>query len=113
MWGAWAAMPRMAKYTVVVDDDIDVRDSFAVDWALSFRVQPARDIIIVPETLNVPLDPSIPVDTPVSDERRALGSKIGIDATKKRDFPAVAFPPRDHVLEVEKRWHEYGLDRIS
>ncbi len=113
MWGAWAALPRMAKYTVVVDDDIDVRDSFAVDWALSFRVQPARDIFIIPETLNVPLDPSVPVDMPTSDERRALGSKIGIDATKKRDFPPIAFPPREHIIEVEKRWHEYGLDRIS
>jgi UbiD family decarboxylase len=113
MWGAWAALPRMGKFTVVVDDDIDVRDSFAVDWALSFRVQPARDICIVPETLSVPLDPSVPVDVPVSDERRALGSKIGIDATKKRDFPPIAFPPEEHILEIEKRWKEYGLDRIS
>jgi 2,5-furandicarboxylate decarboxylase 1 len=49
----------------------------------------------------------------VSDERRTLGSKIGIDATRKHDFPPIAFPPKEHVLEVEKRWREYGLHRIS
>lgn len=113
IWAAWAVLPRFAKFTVVVDDDIDVRDSFAVDWAMSFRVQPARDIFIEPNTLSVPLDPSVPVEGPVFDERRALGSKIGIDATRKHDFPAIAFPPKEHVLEVEKRWKEYGLDRIS
>ncbi|MBI4526378.1 MAG: UbiD family decarboxylase [Deltaproteobacteria bacterium] len=113
IWGAWAVLPRFAKFAVVVDDDIDVRDSFAVDWAMSFRVQPARDIFIEPHTLSVPLDPSVPIEGPVSDERRALGSKIGIDATKKHDFPPIAFPPKEHVLEVEKRWKEYGLDRIS
>ncbi len=113
IWAAWAVLPRFAKFTVVVDDDIDVRDSFAVDWAMSFRVQPARDIFIEPNTLSVPLDPSVPVEGPVSDERRALGSKVGIDATRKHAFPPIAFPPKEHVLEVEKRWKEYGLDRIS
>lgn len=53
------------------------------------------------------------LDGPVSDERRALGSKIGIDATRKHNFPPIAFPPSEHVLEVEKRWEEYGLHRIS
>lgn len=113
IWAAWAVLPRFAKFTVVVDDDIDVRDSFAVDWAMSFRVQPARDIFIESNTLSVPLDPSVPVEGPVSDERRALGSKVGIDATRKHAFPPIAFPPKEHVLEVEKRWKEYGLDRIS
>jgi len=113
MWGAWAVLPRFAKFTVVVDDDIDVRDSFAVDWAMSFRVQPARDIFIEANTLSVPLDPSVVLEGPVSDHRRALGSKVGIDATKKHEFPPIAFPPKEQVLEVEKRWREYGLDRIS
>jgi UbiD family decarboxylase len=113
IWGAWAVLPRFAKFTVVVDDDIDVRDSFAVEWAMSFRVQPARDIFIESNTLSVPLDPSVPVEGPVSDERRALGSKVGIDATRKHAFPPIAFPPPEHVLEVEKRWKDYGLDRIS
>jgi len=113
IWGAWAILPRFAKFTVVVDDDIDVRDSFAVDWAMSFRVQPAHDIFIEANTLSVPLDPSVVLEGPVSDHRRALGSKVGIDATKKHDFPPIAFPPQEHVLEVEKRWREYGLDRIS
>ena len=42
-WGAWSLMNKECKFTVVVDDDIDVRNPFQVEWAMSFRAQPARD----------------------------------------------------------------------
>lgn len=57
-FGAWAIDPTLGKFTVVVDDDIDIWDDFAVDWAISFRVQPAQDYLIVPDTASVRLDPS-------------------------------------------------------
>ncbi|GAJ15900.1 unnamed protein product, partial [marine sediment metagenome] len=40
----------LGKFTVVVDDDIDIRDSFALEWALSFRVRPHEDIHIIRNT---------------------------------------------------------------
>ena len=40
-------MNKEGKFTVVVDDDIDVRNPFQVEWAMSFRAQPARDTFIV------------------------------------------------------------------
>ncbi|MBI2960869.1 MAG: UbiD family decarboxylase, partial [Betaproteobacteria bacterium] len=43
MFAAWAYAPQFGKFTVVVDEDIDVRDPNEVNWALSFRVQPASD----------------------------------------------------------------------
>ena len=46
-WGAWSLMNKECKFTVVVDDDIDVRNPFQVEWAMSFRAQPARDRFIV------------------------------------------------------------------
>ena len=57
MWGAWSVDPSLSKFTVVVDDDIDVRDTFQVLWAMSWHVQPQRDVQIVQQTPPVPLDP--------------------------------------------------------
>ena len=62
------------KQVIVVDEDIDVASSQDVEWALSTRMQPDRDIIIVPRLTCSTLDPSVP--TP----RTSAG--WGIDATK-------------------------------
>jgi len=61
------------KRVVVVDDDIDVFDPSDVEWAINTRVQPDRDIIIVPNMNSSTLDPSAPAP-------RTTG-KWGIDAT--------------------------------
>ncbi|MDP6560788.1 MAG: UbiD family decarboxylase, partial [Candidatus Binatia bacterium] len=47
MMGAWSLHDVFGKLTIVVDDDIDIRDPFQVDWALSFRMQPAEDVHIM------------------------------------------------------------------
>ena len=44
-----------------MDDDIDIRDSFQVEWALSFRMQPAEDVYIIKNTDPLTLDPSQPL----------------------------------------------------
>jgi UbiD family decarboxylase len=62
------------KQVIVVDDDIDVRNPMEVEWALSTRMQPDRDIIIVPRLACSTLDPSVPT------ARTTAG--WGIDATK-------------------------------
>ena len=66
------------KTVIVVDPDIDVHSSEQVEWALAFRMQPARDAIIVEGLPSGPLDPSS--DESVKPDRR-IGSAIGIDAT--------------------------------
>lgn len=48
------------KYVVVVDEDIDVRDPVDVEWALSTRMQPDRDIIVISRLACSTLDPSVP-----------------------------------------------------
>jgi 4-hydroxy-3-polyprenylbenzoate decarboxylase len=59
----------------VTDDDVDVRDWKEVVWALTTRVDPSRDTLIVEST---PID-YLDFASPVS----GLGSKMGIDATSK------------------------------
>jgi 2,5-furandicarboxylate decarboxylase 1 len=46
------------KRVVVVDDDIDIHDAERVEWAIATRVQPNRDLIVVPECRGSSLDPS-------------------------------------------------------
>jgi 4-hydroxy-3-polyprenylbenzoate decarboxylase len=63
------------KMIVVTDDDVNIRDWKEVVWALTTRVDPARDTLIVP---NTPID-YLDFASPVA----GLGSKLGIDATNK------------------------------
>lgn len=82
-WGAWSLMNKEGKFTVVVDEDIDVRNRFQVEWAMSFRAQPVRDTFMVDGVVVSGVDPSTaPADIPQHDTRRRAGSKIPIDATK-------------------------------
>ena len=110
MFGAWAVDPTLGKFTVIVDDDIDVRDPFMINWALSFRVQPQQDIFIAPNTAAGRLDPSQAAEeVPQLDPSRVVSSKIGIDATKKHKFPPIALPPAEHLQRVRTNWKEYGI----
>ena len=59
----------------VVDDDIDVRSWSEVVWAITTRMDPVRDTVLVDRT---PID-SLDFASPVS----GLGGKIGLDATTK------------------------------
>ncbi len=110
MFGAWSFAPQFGKLTVVVDDDIDIRDPNQVNWALSFCVQPDKDAFILSGTAAVQLDPSqAREDVLQQDPTRRVSSKIGIDATRKHAYPAVAVPPREHMERVRKDWSSYGF----
>jgi UbiD family decarboxylase len=70
--GPTAGAPQ-AKWVIVVDEDIDVRNWDEVVWAMYTRVQPERDVLVFPTMVGAPLDPSAPIYRHTS--------KIGIDAT--------------------------------
>ncbi len=77
MFGIWSFLRQFmyTKFILVTDDDIDVRDWKEVIWAMTTRVDPARDTLLVE---NTPID-YLDFASPVS----GLGSKMGIDATNK------------------------------
>lgn len=77
MMGIWSYLRQFTytKFVIVTDDDIDVRDWSQVIWAVSTRVDPARDSVIIDRTPIDYLDFSSPVPN--------LGSKLGLDATNK------------------------------
>ena len=111
MYGIWSLRTGFGKITVVVDDDIDVWDDFAVDWALSWRVRPDRDVYIERDVQAVGLDPSqAPKSVPQHAPVRQITSRIAIDATRKHEYPAVSLPPKEHLDLVASRWKEYGIE---
>jgi 4-hydroxy-3-polyprenylbenzoate decarboxylase len=77
MMGVWSFLRQFmyTKFVIVVDDDVDTRDWKDVIWAMTTRMDPARDTTIVE---NTPID-YLDFASPVS----GLGSKIGFDATNK------------------------------
>ncbi len=77
MMGIWSYLRQFTytKFVIVTDEDIDVRDWPQVIWAISTRVDPARDSMLVENTPIDYLDFSSPTPN--------LGSKLGLDATHK------------------------------
>ena len=77
MFGVWSFLRQFmyTKFIVVTDDDVNIRDWKDVIWALTTRVDPARDTLIVE---NTPID-YLDFASPVA----GLGAKMGIDATNK------------------------------
>lgn len=106
---AWTHYPTFAKWIVVTDDDIDIRDPFQREWVLSWRVDPKRDTFILPNTASILLDPSpAPPEVPLWDRER-LSSKMCIDATKKWTYPEIALPPQEYLDQAAANWEQYGL----
>ena len=123
LWGSTAAHVRY-KHVTVVDDDIDIHDYAAVDWAIAHRVNAGEnDIVIMPGTFGLGLDPS----TRRRDRNPALfgtgkWNRVLIDATQNLDydpdpdlggarFPPTVWPAEEDVAAAEARWGELGLDR--
>ena len=77
LFGVWSFLRQFmyTKFVIVTDDDINVRDWKDVIWAVTTRVDPARDTVIVG---NTPID-YLDFASPVA----GLGSKMGLDATNK------------------------------
>ena len=109
MFGVWSFLRQFlyTKFIIVVDEDIDIRNWGEVFWAISTRVDPARDTILVE---NTPID-YLDFASPVS----GLGSKMGIDATDKWDGETsrkwgTKINMKDEVRQkVDSIWKDLGL----
>jgi UbiD family decarboxylase len=123
LWGSSAAHVRY-KHVTVVDDDIDIHDYAAVDWAVAHRVNAGEsDIVIMPATFGAGLDPS----TRRRDRNPELfgtgkWNRVLIDATMNLDydpdpefggarFPPTVWPDKDDINKAYARWGELGLGK--
>ncbi len=109
MFGIWSFLRQFmyTKFIIVVDDDINVRDWKEVIWAMTTRVDAARDTLIAE---NTPID-YLDFASPVA----GLGSKMGIDATSKWPGETTREWGRPIVMDAEVKarvdalWGELGL----
>ena len=109
MFGIWSFLRQFmyTKLIVVTDDDVEIRDWKEVIWALTTRVDAARDVTIV---ANTPID-YLDFASPVS----GLGSKMGIDATAKWPGETTREWGRPIVMDpatrtrVDELWSSLGL----
>ena len=109
MMAVWSYLRQFmyTKWVIVVDDDINARDWKDVMWAVSTRMDPARDVTIIEHTPIDYLDFASP--------QSGLGSKIGLDATNKlppetsREWgKKIAMDP-EVIKRVTEKWSRLGL----
>ena len=109
MFGIWSFLRQFmyTKFIIVVDDDIDIRDWKEVVWAMTTRVDAARDTLIAE---NTPID-YLDFASPVA----GLGSKMGIDATNKwtgetdREWGRTIEMDAEVKARVDALWDQLGL----
>jgi 4-hydroxy-3-polyprenylbenzoate decarboxylase len=102
------------KTVVVVDEDIDPFDLNQVWWAMTARLQASRGVSVMTRGKGAFMDPSCPP------EMRGFTDTLLIEAIRPYEwqprkewggerFPPVAYPTREAMASVEKRWAEYGI----
>ncbi len=109
MFGLWSVLRQFmyTKFIIVVDHDVDVRDWKEVVWAMTTRMDPVRDTVLVE---NTPID-YLDFASPVS----GLGGKMGLDATNKWPGETQREWGRPIVMDaavkarVDAMWGELGL----
>jgi 4-hydroxy-3-polyprenylbenzoate decarboxylase len=109
MFGVWSFLRQFmyTKFIVVVDEDVNVRDWKEVIWAITTRVDPTRDTVMVD---NTPID-YLDFASPIS----GLGSKMGIDATNKwpgetnREWGTPIVMDPQVKQRVDEIWQQLGL----
>lgn len=110
MMGVWSFLRQFmyTKFVVVTDDDINARDWNDVIWAITTRMDPKRDTLLID---NTPID-YLDFASPVS----GLGSKMGLDATHKwpgetsREWGLAIHKDPSVVKYIDEIWSELGLD---
>ncbi|CAA0116909.1 3-octaprenyl-4-hydroxybenzoate carboxy-lyase [BD1-7 clade bacterium] len=110
MMGVWSFLRQFmyTKFVIVTDDDVNARDWQDVIWAITTRMDPARDTTLIE---NTPID-YLDFASPVS----GLGSKMGLDATHKwpgetdREWGRVIQMDEDVQDRVDAMWDTLGID---
>ncbi|MCW8108023.1 4-hydroxy-3-polyprenylbenzoate decarboxylase [Alteromonas ponticola] len=109
MMGVWSFLRQFmyTKFVIVCDDDVNARDWNDVIWAITTRMDPARDTLLVE---NTPID-YLDFASPVS----GLGSKMGMDATNKfpgetdREWGVPIVMDEEVKARVDDIWDELGI----
>ncbi|MBT3566752.1 MAG: 4-hydroxy-3-polyprenylbenzoate decarboxylase [Porticoccus sp.] len=111
MMGVWSFLRQFmyTKFVVVVDDDVNPREWSDVIWAITTRMDPKRDMVIID---NTPID-YLDFASPVS----GLGSKVGFDATNKwpsetdREWGKPIEMDTKIKEKIDRLWESLGIEK--
>jgi len=108
---AAASFYETGKFIYLVDWDINPRDLESLHWALSWRVRPEKDIVVMPGR-HPGLDPSWGEIGSSSGQGHVSGTardyfKVLVDATMKGAYPPVGLPARQHMERALEIWNEH------
>ncbi len=109
MLGVWSFLRQFmyTKFVVIVDEDVNTRDWKDVVWAITTRMDPVRDTVLIE---NTPID-YLDFASPVA----GLGGKMGLDATNKmpgetqREWGKPISMSPAVKARVDAIWSELGL----
>jgi 4-hydroxy-3-polyprenylbenzoate decarboxylase len=109
MMGVWSFLRQFmyTKFVIVCDDDVNARDWNDVIWAITTRMDPARDTTLIE---NTPID-YLDFASPVA----GLGSKMGLDATNKwpgetqREWGTPIHMDETVKRRVDELWDSLGI----
>lgn len=110
MMGVWSFLRQFmyTKFVIVVDEDVNIREWEDVIWAITTRMDPIRDTVMMD---NTPID-YLDFASPVS----GLGSKMGLDATNKwpgeteREWGSPITMTEAVKSRVDSLWKDLGID---
>lgn len=114
----------ITKLVIAVDNDIDPHDAGGVNWAMSFRMQPHRDVRVRTQPVDSlarwgTIDPSIISPREAAairagrSENSPQQSKMLINATMKWDYPPLSLPKKEFMEKAVALWGEMGLPELS
>ena len=113
MMGVWSFLRQFmyTKFVIVVDDDINPREWKDIVWAITTRMDPKRDLVVIE---NTPID-YLDFASPVS----GLGSKVGFDATNKwkgetnREWGEPIKMDKSVKEKIDDLWDSLGIEKRS
>jgi len=104
LYGAAYFKGDCGKICVAVNDDIDPDNSDALLWALAYRMNPVKDVQMLPHRGQG--------HGPKREHGNEEDSTLLMDATMKGDMPPLALPKQEYMERAKAIWEKLGLPRL-
>lgn len=103
--GASCFKADCGKICIAVNEDIDPDNSDAIFWALAFRMDPSKDLQVLPYR-------SAGHGPEREHESEREDATLLMDATTKEELPPLALPKQEYMERARKVWEELGLPKL-
>lgn len=108
--GRCVANETSLKRVTIVDDDVDIRDTMHMDWALNSRVNAKHDVLVIDNVFtSAILDPTVRVHNGETEP----SSKLVIDATEFAHAGEFSVPPKEMMMKALDTWKQIGMPEFK